>query len=256
MTPIQAVIAKELRSYFVSPVVYVVAGVFLFIFGFLAHLYVKFIGAQAIQLMQMQGGAAEINLNDLLFRNLFASTRFVLLLILPILTMRLFAEERKLRTFEFLMTAPLRTVEIVVGKFLGAYLIYLGMLVFTMLVPAVLTLFSHFDWYPVLTGYLGLALLGAFFLSVGVFASTLTENQVVAAFTSFGLLLVFWLLSGLGSVLGDTAGGALFSYLSFMEHFDHLIHGLIDTKDLVYYASGVVFMLFLSHQAVESTRWK
>lgn len=255
MTPLQAVIAKELRSYFVSPVVYVVGGVFLLIFGFLAYLYVVFTGAQAIQLMQMQGGAAEINLNDLVFRNLFASMRFVLLLILPILTMRLFAEERKLRTFEFLMTAPIRTVEIVVGKFLSAYLIYLGILLLTMLVPAVLTLFSDFDWHPVLTGYLGLALLGALFLSVGVFASTLTENQIVAAFTSFGLLLMFWLLSGLGSVLGDTAGGALFSYLSFMEHFDHLIHGLIDTKDLVYYASGVVFMLFLSHRVVESTRW-
>ena len=255
MTPLQAVIAKELRSYFVSPVVYVVGGVFLLIFGFLAYLYVVFTGAQAIQLMQMQGGAAEINLNDLVFRNLFASMRFVLLLILPILTMRLFAEERKLRTFEFLMTAPIRTVEIVVGKFLSAYLIYLGILLLTMLVPAVLTLFSDFDWHPVLTGYLGLALLGALFQSVGVFASTLTENQIVAAFTSFGLLLMFWLLSGLGSVLGDTAGGALFSYLSFMEHFDHLIHGLIDTKDLVYYASGVVFMLFLSHRVVESTRW-
>ena len=255
MTPIQAIIAKELRSYFVSPVVYVVGGVFLVIFGFLAYLYVVFTGAQAIQLMQMQGGTAEINLNDLVFRNLFASMRFVLLLILPILTMRLFAEERKLRTFEFLMTAPIRTVEVVGGKFLSACLIYFGILLLTMLVPAVLTLFSDFDWYPVLTGYLGLALLGALFLSVGVFASALTENQIVAAFTSFGLLLMFWLLSGLGSVLGDTAGGAVFSYLSFMEHFDHLIHGLIDTKDLVYYASGVVFMLFLSHQAVESTRW-
>jgi ABC-2 type transport system permease protein len=256
MTPVQAVIAKELRSYFVSPVVYVVGGVFLLTFGFLAYLYVVFTGAQAIQLMQMQGGAAEVNLNDLVFRNLFASMRFVLLLILPILTMRLFAEERKLRTFEFLMTAPIRIIEIVAGKFFGVCLIYLCMLLFTLLVPAVLTLFSDFDWYPVLTGYLGLILLGALFLSVGVFASTLTENQIVAAFTSFGLLLMFWLLSGLGSVLGDTAGGTFFSYLSFMEHYDHLIHGLIDTKDLVYYASGVAFMLFLSHRVVESTRWK
>jgi ABC-2 type transport system permease protein len=255
MTPLQAVIAKELRSYFVSPVVYVVGGVFLLIFGFLAYLYVVFTGAQAIQLMQMQGGAAEINLNDLVFRNLFASMRFVLLLILPILTMRLFAEERKLRTFEFLMTAPIRITEVVAGKFLSACLIYFGILLLTMLVPAVLMLFSDFDWYPVLTGYLGLALLGALFLSVGVFASTLTENQIVAAFTSFGLLLMFWLLAGLGSVLGDTAGGGFFSYLSFMEHFDHLIHGLIDTKDLVYYVSGVVLMLFLSHRVVESTRW-
>jgi hypothetical protein len=106
MPPVQAIIAKELRSYFVSPIVYVVGAVFLLTFGFLAYLYIVFTGAQAIQLMQMQGSSAQINLNDLVFRNLFASMRFVLLLILPILTMRLLAEERKLRTFEFLMTAP------------------------------------------------------------------------------------------------------------------------------------------------------
>ncbi|MFZ3012409.1 MAG: hypothetical protein WA045_01765, partial [Nitrospira sp.] len=97
MTPVQAIIAKELRGYFVSPIVYVVGAVFLFIFGLLSYLYVGFAGAQAIQLMQMQqGGMAQINLNDLVFRNLFASMRIVLVIILPILTMRLFAEERKL----------------------------------------------------------------------------------------------------------------------------------------------------------------
>jgi ABC-2 type transport system permease protein len=256
MTPVQSIVAKELRSFFVSPVVYVVSGVFLLTFGFLAYLYIVFTGAQAIQLMQMQGGTAQINLNDLVFQNLFASMRFVLLLILPILTMRLFAEERKLRTFEFLMTVPIRIIEIVIGKFLGVYIIYLGMLLLTTLVPMILSLFSDFDWYPVLTGYLGLALLGALFLAVGVFASAITENQIVAAFISFGLLLMLWLLAGLGSILGDTISGQFISYLSFMEHYDRLVHGLIDTKDLVYCLSGLALMLFLSHRVVDSTRWK
>jgi ABC-2 type transport system permease protein len=256
MTPVQSIVAKELRSYFVSPVVYVVSGVFLLTFGFLAYLYIVFTGAQAIQLMQMQGGTAQINLNDLIFRNLFASMRFVLLLILPILTMRLFAEERKLRTFEFIMTAPVRIIEIVIGKFLGVYIIYLGILLLTTLVPIVLSFFSDFDWYPVLSGYLGLALLGALFLAVGIFASAITENQIVAAFTSFGLLLMLWLLAGLGSILGDTASGRFISYLSFMEHYDRLVHGLIDSKDLMYYLSGLALMLFLSHRVVDSTRWK
>jgi ABC-2 type transport system permease protein len=248
MPPVQAIIAKELRSYFVSPIVYVVGGVFLLTFGFLAYLYIVFTGAQAIQLMQMQGGAAQINLNDLVFRNLFASMRFVLLLVLPILTMRLLAEERKLRTFEFLMTAPVRISDIIVGKFV--------MLLLTMLVPLTLALFSDFDWYPVMTGYLGLALLGGLFLSVGLFASSITENQIVAAFTSFGLLLMCWLLAGLGSLLGDTSAGHIVSYLSFMEHFDHLVRGLIDTKDLIYYVSGTGLMLFLAHRIVDSSRWR
>ena len=256
MTPVQAVIAKELRGYFVSPIVYVVGAVFLLIFGLLSYLYIVFAGAQAIQLMQMQGGMAQINLNDLVFRNLFASMRFVLLIILPILTMRLFAEERKLRTFEFLMTSPIGINDIVAGKFVSALLIYLGLLGITGLVPTVLMLFSDFDWGPVLTGYLGMALLGALFLAVGLFASALTENQIVAAFVGFGILLTVWLIAGLGALLGDTPMGHIVSYVSFMEHYDRLVNGLIDTSDLVYFASGLALMLFLTHQVVDSARWK
>jgi ABC-2 type transport system permease protein len=256
MTPVQAVIAKELRGYFVSPIVYVVGSVFLLLFGLLSYLYVSFASAQAIQLMQIQGGMAQINLNDLVFRNLFASMRLVLLIILPILTMRLFAEERKLRTFEFLMTSPISIMEIVTGKFVSVFVIYLGLLGLTGLVPTVLMLFSDFDWNPVWTGYLGMALLGALFLAVGLLASALTENQIVAAFVSFGILLTGWLVSGLGSLLGDTTSGRVISYISFMEHYDRLVRGLIDTSDLVYFGSSLILMLFLTHRVVESARWK
>lgn len=256
MTPVQAVIAKELRGYFVSPILYVVGSVFLLLFGFLSYLYVSFASAQAVQLMQMQGGMAQINLNDLVFRNLFSSMRLVLLIILPILTMRLFAEERKLRTFEFLMTSPISIMEIVMGKFVSVFAIYLGLLGLTGLVPTVLMLFSDFDWDPIWTGYLGMALLGALFLSVGVFASAITENQIVAAFLSFGILLLGWLVSGLGALLGDTPAGRVITYVSFMEHYDHLVRGLIDTSDLVYFGSGLVLMMFLTHRVVESARWK
>jgi ABC-2 type transport system permease protein len=255
MTPVNAIIAKELRSYFVSPIVYVVGAVFLLIVGLLAYLYIVFTGAQAIQLMQTQG-QAQINLNDLVFRNLFSSIRFVLLITLPILTMRLFAEEKKLRTFEFLMTSPIRLNEIVAGKFMSVFLVFLGLLGLTSLIPLTLSLFSEFDWYPVLTGYLGLALLGGLFLSVGLLASALTENQIVAAFVSFGFLLLLWLLAGLGSLLGDTTAGQVVSYLSFMEHYDHLVRGLIDTTDLAYFFSASVLMLFLTQRVVDSTRWK
>lgn len=256
MTPVQAIIAKELRGYFVSPVVYVVGAIFLLIFGFLSYLYVVYAGYQAIQIMQMQGGQAQLNLNDLVFRNLFASMRFVLLIILPILTMRLFAEERKLRTFEFLMTSPIGINEIVAGKFVSVFLVFLSLLGLTGLVPAVLMLFSDFDWNPIWTGYLGMTLLGALFISVGLLASAITENQIVAAFLSFGMLLLIWLVSGLGALLGDTTLGQIISYVSFMDHYDRLVRGLIDTKDLVYFFSSLVFMLFLTHRVVESTRWK
>jgi ABC-2 type transport system permease protein len=256
MTPVGAIVAKELRSYFVSPIVYVVSSVFLLIFGVLSYAYVVLAGSQAVRMMQLQGAAAQLNLNDLVFRPTFGSMAIVLLLVLPLLTMRLFAEERKLRTFELLMTSPIGINEIVFGKFLGAYVIFLGLLGLTGLVPLVLSMYSSFDWNPILTGYLGLALLGALFVAAGVLASALTENQIVAAFLSFGLLLLVWLLGGLGAILGDTPLGNMFSYLSFFEHFDRLVRGLIDTKDLVYFLCSLVLLLFLAHRVVESQRWK
>lgn len=256
MTPVHAIIAKELRSYFVSPIVYAVGAVFLLIFGILSYLFVVNAGNQAVRLMQIQGAAAQLNLNDLVLRPTFSFTAVFLMLLLPILTMRTFAEERKLRTFELLMTSPIGINEIVVAKFLSVYLIFLGLLALTGIVPLILSLFSSFDWNPVFTGYLGLALLGAMFLATGVLASALTENQIVAAFLSFGLLILVWLLGGLGTVLGDTPIGNAIAYLSFIEHFDRLTRGLVDTKDLVYYLSSMGLMLFLAHRVVDSQRWK
>jgi len=256
MTPVHALVAKELRSYFVSPVVYVVGAVFLMIFGVLSYLAVVNAGAQAIRLMQMQGAAAQLNLNDLVFRPTFYSMALIVLLILPLLTMRLVAEERKLRTFELLMTSPIKLHEIIIAKFLSVYLVYLGLLALTGLVPLILSIFSSFDWNSVFTGYLAMALLGALFLATGVLASSMTENQIVAAFLSFGLLILVWLLGGFRVIIDKTPLGNTFSYVSFIEHYDRLVRGLVEAKDLMYYASGIVLMLFLAHRVVESQRWK
>ena len=128
-------------------------------------------------------------------------------------------------------------------------------MLFRSVVPVILAQFARFNWDPVLTGYLGLALLGAFFLATGLFASTLTENQIVAVLFSFGLLFMIWFFGALGANLGETPMGTILSYVSFSEHFDRLVRGLIDTKDLVYFLSGTVLMLFLAHRVVESERW-
>lgn len=256
MTPVHALIAKELRSYFVSPVVYVVGAIFLLIFGVLSYVYVVGAGIRAVQMMQIQGAAAQLNLNDLVFRPTFYSMALVLLLILPILTMRLFAEERKLRTFELLMTSPIGMNEVVAGKFISVFLIFVGLLAMTGLVPLILSIYSSFDWNPVFTGYLGLTLLGGLFLATGLLASAMTENQIIAAFLSFGLLILVWLMGLLGSILGDTLIGHSISYLSFIEHYDRLVRGLVDSKDLIYYFSAIILMLFLAHRVVESQRWK
>jgi len=236
---------RELSAYYGSVVAYVLLAVFLVLSGYFFYSDLVF--------FILFGG---FTLATGLWQFVFLDMRMVAMLILPLLTMRLFAEEKKLRTFELLMTSPIGLNEIVAGKFMSVFVLFLGLLGLTGLIPLTLALFSDFDWYPILTGYVGLALLGALFLSVGVLASALTENQIVAAFVSFGLLLFLWLLAGVGSLLGDTPAGQVISYLSFMEHYDHLVRGLVDTRDLVYFASALVLMLFLTHRVVDSTRWK
>jgi len=256
MTPVNTLIAKELRCLFVSPVFYVVGAVFLFISGFLAHLMVVNSGQQALRFLQIQNTYAPLNLNELVFRPIFHSLDIVLIFLLPMLTMRLFAEEQKLRTIELLLTSPIGINEIISAKFMSVLLIYLGLLGLTALTPFVLSFYSTFNWNPIFTAYLGLALQGAFFLACGVLASSLTENQIVAAFLSFGIIIVFWLMGGLSAMLGDTFLGQVVSYLSFVEHYDRLVRGLLDVKDIMYYLSGTVLMLFITHRVIDSHRWQ
>lgn len=255
MTPFHTLLAKELRCFFVSPVLYVVGTVFLFVSGFIAHLMVVNAGQQAVRLLQIQNTYAQLNLNELVFRSLFDSLDFVLMFLLPILTMRLFAEERKLRTFELLLTSPIGINEIISAKYMSVLLIYCGLLCLTAVTPVLLSLSNGFHWAPIVTGYVALALQGGLFLACGVLASALTENQVVAAFLSFGMIVVLWLIGGLGSTLGDSTIGMIFSYVSFTEHYDRLVRGLLDAKDVVYYVSGIVLTLFTAHRVVDSHRW-
>ena len=255
MTPFQTILAKELRCFFVSPIFYVVGAVFLFISGLIAHLMTVNAGQQAVRFLQVQNTYALLNLNELVFRSLFYSLDFVLMFLLPILTMRLFAEERKLHTFELLLTSPVGINELISAKYVSVLSIYLGLLSLTSLTPILLSFYSSFHWNPILTGYMALALQGGFFLACGVLASATTENQVVAAFLSFGMILLIWLLGGLGSLLGDTTIGNVLSYVSFSEHYDRLVRGLLEAKDIVYYLSGIVLMLFIAHRVVDSHRW-
>ena len=255
MTPVHTLVAKELRCFFVSPIVYVVGAVFLGIFGLLSYWAVVEASNQALRMMQMTDTFARININDLVFRKVFYNLNLVLMLVLPLLTMRLFAEERKLRTFELLLTSPIGINEIVTAKFLSVVIIYFILLTLTALVPVVLSAYVSFDWHPVTTGYLALLLQGAFMLAIGLVASALTENQIIAAFLSFGVILVLWLLGAFGSTLGDTPLGHVLAYLSFIEHYDRLVRGLVHSKDLVYYLSGMALMWFAAHQVVDAHRW-
>ena len=256
MNPVQTIIAKEIRSYFVSPVVYVIGAVFLAMVGLLAYSTVASASNQALRLMQIQNTYAQLNLNELLFRPLFRSMNLILIIVIPLLTMRLFAEERKLRTFELLLTSPIGINEIVSGKFMSVLIIYSGMLSLTTLIPVTLSAYTTFDWRPIYLGYLALLLQGGLMLGIGLLASALTENQIIAAFLSFGLILALWMVGALATVIGETTLGHLLSYLSFTEHFERLIRGLLNLKDILYYLSGMALMWFAAHQVIDSYRWK
>jgi ABC-2 type transport system permease protein len=204
----------------------------------------------------MQPGMAQsLNITDSVMRPLFTNMSVVLLFFMPMLTMRLFAEEKKSGTRELLLTYPVRDGEVLAGKFLAAGALYVILLCLTLVYPGLIATFTRVEWGPILTGYLGLVLTGATFLAVGVLISSLTENQIVAGFGTFGVLLGLWII-GWGA---EFAGGnlkAVLQYLSITEHMDTFSRGLIDTKDLVYYLSAIALALFLTLRSLDSKRWR
>ena len=252
-----AIAGKELRSYFVSPVGYVVLTGFLLLggwfffnllgrFNFLINIYA------AMRDPQLQG---QLNLNDAVIAPLLHNLSVVLVILVPMITMRAFAEERRNGTYELLMTAPLSIGEIVAGKFLAVLAFLLIMIGLTGVYPAVLLLFGNPELGIIAAGYLGLVLLAVSFASVGLLTSSLTENQIIAAVSCLVTLLLLYVISW----PADTAGGALgevLRYLSLTEHFSELVKGVVDTRDLVYFVSVIALALFLTQRSVESVRWR
>jgi ABC-2 type transport system permease protein len=249
------VFKKEMRLYFGSPVAYVVFTFFLLISGwFFSQIFLFYSDASMRSFMQPQFGQ-NLDVIENVMRPLFTNMSVVLLFFMPMLTMRLFAEETKSGTIELLLTYPVRDGEVLAGKFLAALALYGILLALTLLYPGLVASFTRVEWGPIFSGYLGLVLTGAVFLAIGVLVSSMTENQIVAGFGTFGVLLAFWVV-GWGA---DFAGGNLRSvlqYLSIGDHLDSFTRGLIDTKDLVYYLSGVALALFLALRSLESKRWK
>ena len=256
MSPIGAIVRKEIRTYFVSPVAYVVTSVFLLLMGLLSYLAVLTVSNRSQQMLRLQGNLPDLNINEMVFRPVFYNMAVVLLLVVPILTMRLFAEEKKLKTMELLLTSPVTVTDIVAGKFIAAMTVLSGMLALSAAAPVALAPYAEFRWTPILTAYLGVLLLGGLFLSAGLLASGLTENQIIAVILSFGALLLLWLCGWAGQLLSESTLGKVLFYLSPIDHFEHLVKGLVETKDLVYFAAGIALGLFLTHRVIDSQRWR
>lgn len=251
-----AIMGKELRVLFTSPIAYVVTAVFILISGYLFYSIVLFASSQSMQIMRVQGALPKINLNDLVFRPTFHNMAVILMLTLPLITMRLLAEEKKIKTMELLMTSPVPLTAIVLGKYLAAMTVFTFMLAMSAYMPVLMWYFGSIQWMPILTGYLGIWLLGGVFIAVGLLASSLTENQIIAAFIGFGAVLILWLIGWVSQTVSGTPLGSLLSYLSIGDHTENFIKGMIDTKDLVYQLSLIIVGLFITHRVLESQRWK
>jgi ABC-2 type transport system permease protein len=191
----------------------------------------------------------------MLISPLLVNATVILLFVFPLITMRTYSEEKRSGTIELLLTSPLTDLQIILGKFLGAMALYAAMLVVTFIHVGLLFLYGTPEWKPVLTGYLGLLLMGGCFLSVGLLISSLTKNQIVAAMATFGVFLMLWVINWIGSFVGPTTQAVL-QHLSITEHFDDFAKGIIDTKHLVYYFSFIAFGLFLTMKSVDSERWR
>ena len=254
MTNILAIAHKEIRSYFASPIAYVIIGLFSLLFGYFYVAILTWFVQQGTQ-MSMGMGPGTLNVNQQMIRPLLMNMTVVLLFVLPMITMRTYAEEKRSGTIELLLTSPLTDMQIILGKFLGALTLYATMLLVTLIYVGALFFFGSPEWKPIVTAYIGLLLLGGSFLSMGLLISSLTKNQIVAGMLTFGVFLLLWVIDWLGTFAGPTFE-PIVNYLSITQHFDDFAKGVIDTKHVVYYLSFVTFGLFLTAKSVDSERWR
>jgi len=235
-----AITKRELGSYFVSPIAYVSIAVFLVVMGII------------FSIIMTNPGGAEASLR-FVFGNVF--TAFILMIITPLITMRLLAEEQRSGTMELLLTAPVRDWEVVLGKFLASLILYLVMLAFTGYYVVILKLYGNPDWGPIMATYIGLLLLGASLLSLGLLTSAMTQNQIVAAVAGFGLILALLMAQFLAE-LAKPPLSTFLNQLALFQHYFDFLKGVVDTKDVVYYLSVTAAGLFLTTQVLQIRRWR
>jgi ABC-2 type transport system permease protein len=245
---------KELRSYFSSPVAYLLLTMFAIIFGFFFWNILGYFVYTGMESMN-RGEMFPMNVNEQVIRPLLANVGVIGLFFIPMITMRLFAEEKRSGTIELLVTSPIRDGEIILGKWLSALTLYGCLLLLTALNFIFLFKYGHPDWKPLAIGYLGLLLQAGALLAIGMFISTLTKNQIIAGATTFGVCLLLWVLEWVSGY--ETATWAkVLSYMSVVTHNGSFAKGVLDSKDAVYYVTLTFLGIFFTARSLESLRWR
>lgn len=251
MQAVLLIARKDLRSYFASPIAYIVVASFLLVVGWMfVNLFSYFLSS--LGEFQRYSMGQKPTLSESVIRPLFGNMNVVLLFIAPLFTMRLLAEEKRDHTLELLVTAPIQSVSIVLGKFLAGVLFLSALVGFTLVYPLILQLVGSPDWGVVAACYLGLVLISASYVAVGLFWSSRTENQIVAAVLTFGTLLFFWLISWASHRAGPIWADVL-NHLSLIGHYAAFAQGVIDTSSVIYYLSFTAFGLFLTNVSMDNS---
>lgn len=254
MKNILIICRKEMKSYFASPIAYLLMALFAVIFGFFFYSATAIFVVRGME-SQMMGRGFPMDVNEWVIRPLLMNASVVGLFLIPMITMRLYAEEKRSGTIELLLTSPVRDIEVIVGKWLAALLMYMCMLGISAINIGVLFFYGKPDWKPILVGYLGLILQGGCLLAIGTFISTLTRNQIIAGGATFAVCLLLWVLDWVTAYNPSTFGKVV-AYLSVVTHFEPFSKGVLDTRDLVFYVSMIFFGLFLTARSMESLRWR
>jgi ABC-2 type transport system permease protein len=240
---------------FTSPIFYAACFIFLLVSGYFFYSNTAYFSLLSFQAAQNPFLAQSLNLADMVIKPFFGDLAVILLLMLPLLTMRLYAEEKKAGTIELLFTYPVSDAAVLAGKFFATVAVLLLMLAGTLPFMLILGSMADLPWGIVASGYLGVTFMGAGFIALGVFTSSLTENQIVAAVISFGAILLFWAL-GWAKALAGPGLGAVLEHLSIIGHLDTFTQGLIDTRDVVFYGLFILFWLFLTLRFLNSRFWR
>ena len=245
---------KELNSYFSSPIAYGLMAFFAVIAGYFFYVAVAIFVTRGME-SQMMGRSFPMDVNEWVIRPVLMNVSVIGLFLIPMITMRLFAEEKRSGTIELLATSPVHDAEIILGKWLAAMILYTSILAISALDLGALFLYGQPDWKPVLVGYLGLLLQGGALLAVGTFISTLTKNQIIAGTATFAVCLLLWVLDWV-SAYNTAEWAKVVSYLSVVTHFETFSKGVLDSKDVIFYLSTIFLGLFLTARSMESLRWR
>lgn len=256
-----AIYKREMESYFTSQTFYIISAVFIFVIGNMyKNVFFEF-AQKSMQLLKYSWNYGDSNLTfinvNVVSMQTFQYMNFVLLLIVPLLTMRLYSEEKKMGTMELLLTSPIKTSEVLLGKFLSCFTIYTFMVMLTVAFMVILDIQSkgQLDVRPIISSYAGTLLLGAALIPIGMFASSLTENQIISAVISLSIMLGLWVLIFSSQFFGSPFN-EIVAFISLPEHLESFSLGFIGIKHIVYYISMSLFWLVLTGMSVESARWR